>query len=192
MSSYTITIAPNDGSGNTTTMLVDTSGDGVRITDVHLHAGDGLSNGRLPVVDFGLLLQAIQPGRAAIAEPTTAAPTPSPTKTTPRRRGSPSPAAESTVAKPYRAERSKSSAGAPTKASSTARAAAKQTSTRTRKKVEPAKPTSGTRAYRKMPDDIRQVLGQAGTAGAVADHYGVPRHTANGWVRRVRQEDVSG
>jgi len=59
MDSYTITIAPNDDSGNSTTLVVDTSGDQIRITDVHLHAAGGLSGGTMPTVDFGLLLRAV-------------------------------------------------------------------------------------------------------------------------------------
>ena len=59
MDSYTITIAPNDDSGNSTTLIVDTSGEQVRITDVHLHATRGLVGGQMPTVDFGLLLRAV-------------------------------------------------------------------------------------------------------------------------------------
>ena len=59
MDSYTITIAPNDDSGAATRLVVDTSGDQVRITDVHLHAPQGLSSGHIPTVDFELLLQAV-------------------------------------------------------------------------------------------------------------------------------------
>ena len=59
MDTYTITIAPNDGSGNSTTLIVATSEDRVRITDVTLHAPDGLTGGQMPTVDFGLLLRAV-------------------------------------------------------------------------------------------------------------------------------------
>jgi hypothetical protein len=59
MDSYTITIAPNDDSGAATRLVVDTSGDQVQITDVHLHAPQGLSAGHIPTVDFELLLQAV-------------------------------------------------------------------------------------------------------------------------------------
>jgi hypothetical protein len=59
MDSYTITIAPNDDSGAATRLVVDTSGDRVLITDVHLHAPHGLSSGHIPTVDFGLLLRAV-------------------------------------------------------------------------------------------------------------------------------------
>src|SRR5688572_25996266 len=59
MDSYTITIVPNDDSGNSTTLIVDTSGDQVRITDVRLHAAAGLTGGQMPAVDFALLLRAV-------------------------------------------------------------------------------------------------------------------------------------
>ncbi len=59
MDSYTITIAPNDDSGAASRLVVDTSGDQVRITDVHLHAPQGLSSGHIPTVDFDLLLRAV-------------------------------------------------------------------------------------------------------------------------------------
>ncbi len=59
MDSYTITIAPNDDSGAATRLVVETSSDQVRITDVHLHAPQGLSSGHIPSVDFDLLLQAV-------------------------------------------------------------------------------------------------------------------------------------
>jgi hypothetical protein len=38
------TIAANDDSGAATRLVVDTSGDRIRITDVHLHAPHGLSS----------------------------------------------------------------------------------------------------------------------------------------------------
>ncbi|MEV8510580.1 hypothetical protein AB0368_37915 [Actinoplanes sp. NPDC051475] len=59
MDSYTITIAPNDDSGAATRLVIDASGGQVRITDVHLHAPQGLSSGHIPTVDFDLLLQAV-------------------------------------------------------------------------------------------------------------------------------------
>ncbi|AVT28477.1 hypothetical protein C6361_02015 [Plantactinospora sp. BC1] len=49
-----------------------------------------------------------------------------------------------------------------------------------------ATPTAS-RSYRRAPDDLAQVFNQAGTVTAVADHYGVPRHTAQSWVRTWRQ-----
>src|SRR3954468_15400538 len=75
MDSYTITITPNDDSGNSTTLTVDTAAGQARITSVHMHAPDGLTGGQMPSVDVGLLLQAVTgptPTPAAI----TATPTP--------------------------------------------------------------------------------------------------------------------
>lgn len=43
---------------------------------------------------------------------------------------------------------------------------------------------AGSRTYRRLPDDFAEVLRQAGgSASVIADHYGVPRHTAYGWIR---------
>ncbi|TYC20825.1 hypothetical protein FXF52_29265 [Micromonospora sp. MP36] len=42
------------------------------------------------------------------------------------------------------------------------------------------------RVYRRSPDDLESVYQQAGSAAAVADHYNVPRHTAQGWIRTLR------
>jgi transposase len=41
--------------------------------------------------------------------------------------------------------------------------------------------------YRRTPDDLATVYENVGaTTAAVAEHYQVPRHTAQGWVRRLR------
>ncbi|WP_435593645.1 hypothetical protein [Nocardia sp. bgisy118] len=49
--------------------------------------------------------------------------------------------------------------------------------------------TVGGRAYRKMPDigELRATYERLGTVTAVAKHYGVPRHTAQGWMGRLRK-----
>jgi len=68
MDSYTITITPNDDSGNSTTLTVDTAAGQARITSVHMHAPAGLTGGQMPSVDVGLLLQAVTgptPGKAS-------------------------------------------------------------------------------------------------------------------------------
>jgi hypothetical protein len=38
-----------------------------------------------------------------------------------------------------------------------------------------------------MPDDFIEVFQRLGGASAAADYYEVPRHTANSWLRRLRQ-----
>lgn len=78
MDSYTITITPNDDSGNSTTLVVDTAGDQVRITDVHLHAAGGLTGGEMPSVDFGFLLRAVAGSAGSPAAVTSAPPAPVP------------------------------------------------------------------------------------------------------------------
>ncbi|MFF0531164.1 hypothetical protein ACFYT3_22595 [Nocardia amikacinitolerans] len=51
----------------------------------------------------------------------------------------------------------------------------------------------GGRAYRRMPDvnELRAAYERLGTVTAVAKHYGVPRHTAQGWMGRLRKLDPS-
>jgi transposase-like protein len=38
-----------------------------------------------------------------------------------------------------------------------------------------------------MPDDLLGVYERNSSPAAIAAHYEVPRHTAQGWVRRLRQ-----
>jgi hypothetical protein len=47
-------------------------------------------------------------------------------------------------------------------------------------------PVRAGRVYRRMPDDLAEVYAEHGTVVAVAKHYGVPRHTAQGWIGRLR------
>ncbi|OJF14953.1 hypothetical protein [Couchioplanes caeruleus] len=225
MPSYTITIAPNDDSGTTTTLIVDTSGTEVRITDVHLHADAGLVGGRMPSVDVGLLLQAVNPTadaakpieaertnhRAAAFEApgpvreVEAHPTPvdasvqdtsaaAPTKR--RRAAKPAPA----PAQRARARRSATPAASATPTAETA-VPAKAKTPAGRKKVAksvPARKTAAAaasagkgRVYRRTPDDLAAVYKQAGSATAIAEHYGVPRHTAQGWIQRMRKNSTT-
>jgi hypothetical protein len=59
-------------------------------------------------------------------------------------------------------------------------------SRRSRKKA--AEPEKKGRAYRKMPDqdEVVAAWGETGKVSALAEHFGVPRHTATGWLRRLR------
>lgn len=47
------------------------------------------------------------------------------------------------------------------------------------------------RVYRKMPDpsELRATYQRLGTVTGLAKHYGVPRHTAQGWMGRLRKMD---
>jgi hypothetical protein len=251
MDSYTITIAPNDDSGAATRLVVDTSGDQVRITDVHLHAPQGLSSGHIPTVDFDLLLQAVTgtvtasngqrvhgptalsapdgtPALEAAAATELAEPSAAPAAPQGRRRqATPQPAvtaasrpARTRTAKAPSAEeapaprRSKRDATtstprtvkqSPAKASrkaatknppaparkrtatpATASAKSQAPAKRTRAATATAEsPTSG-RVYRRTPDDLAAVFARVETVAGVAEHYQVPRYTAQGWVSRLR------
>jgi hypothetical protein len=71
------------------------------------------------------------------------------------------------------------------------KANAKQTPSRTRQAkadMAAAQSSSGRRAYRRMPDpnEVLDAYRQVGGTTALARHYGVPRHTATGWLRRLR------
>jgi hypothetical protein len=48
------------------------------------------------------------------------------------------------------------------------------------------------RAYRKMPDtdELREKYRSIGTVTGLAKYYGVPRHTAQGWMGRLRKIDT--
>ena len=249
MDSYTITIAPNDDSGAATRLVVDTSGDQVRITDVHLHAPQGLASGHIPTVDFDLLLRAVTgtvtaphgqstTGQAALSaahgtpaieaaadtEPAEqpaapAAPKGRTRKATPRaatpatrparaRTATPTPADE--PATPRRAKRGAATSTARTVTQPLAKAAVKAVTAKTspaRKRTAassaapPKSQTSGRRTraattsaasgtsgrvYRRTPDDLAAIFAQVETVAGVAEHYQVPRYTAQGWVGRLR------
>ena len=174
MSSYTITITPDDTTRASTTLRVDVSEDAARITELLVRAGSatGLAAHQLPAVDLDLLLRAITPGGSpaalrpstrsvASAESASAAESPAPSRrTTSRRRGG----------------KAAGKSEAPAKAARTARTSAKKAS------------SGGERAYRRAPGDLVEVFQELGGVTAVARHYGVPRHTAQSWVRRLRNE----
>jgi len=224
MDSYTITITPNDDSGNSTTLTVDTAAGQARITSVHMHAPGGLTGGQMPSVDVGLLLQAVagptpspaaitatptsvaeptpQPAPADADEPATTAPTatsqsaagdstPPPSATAPAKRTSRRPAAKAQAAEQETAPSSGTRRG---RNQPTGKKAAPGKTTRKQAPATaaPAAAGSGERVYRRMPDDFAAVYAQAGTTAAIADHYGVPRYTAQGWVGRHKKQDAAG
>jgi hypothetical protein len=208
MTSYTITISPNDNSGSSTTLVVETHAQTVRITDVHLHAGAGLSDGHLPAIDFAQLLRAVRPPvtRAVpaglAAEPATAAigEVPEPSRPRASRRTAtataagrgvrPAKATGNAKARQNTDAPTTSPAGRATKSTRKTDRQASATGRRSRGAAAPAAaPDGGGRAYRRMPADIREVMVQASTAAALADHYQVPTHTARSWLQRVRREN---
>lgn len=162
MTSYTITITPDDDSATTTTLRLDTTGNQTVLTDLHLHAGKGLSSGHIPALDYGLLLRAIAP-----ANPTPLVSSPSP--------GAP--------ARPSgrRPGRRRAAAPEPVAVRRRGRAA---------KKAATGGGADSGRPYRRMPDDFTETYAQTQTVSALADHYDVPRHTVNGWIRRIKEQST--
>jgi hypothetical protein len=59
---------------------------------------------------------------------------------------------------------------------------------RQRRRIRTSATVSGARAYRRMPDDLAATYAKSGSVTAVARHYGVPRHTAQGWIGRLRRQ----
>ena len=51
----------------------------------------------------------------------------------------------------------------------------------------------GDRAYRRMPDvaSLKAAYARTHTITGLAAHFGVPRHTAQGWVTRLRRKGIA-
>ena len=169
MSGYTVTITPSgDQSGPRTTIQVDTSSGAGRVTELTVRAGDnGLSPEQLPAIDLALLVAALVPG------------------STPAITAAPAASASAAAAAParQRGRRARKAAEAPAKATRGRgrRAAAKSAEA----------PKAG-RAYRRMPDqdEVVAAWNESHSASALAAHFDVPRHTAQGWLRRLRSMGV--
>jgi hypothetical protein len=81
-------------------------------------------------------------------------------------------------------------AGRPEAAERTERAGRSRRSGRRAAEPGPAdQPGDAGRAYRRMPpaDEVIDIYQHTGTIIGVAAHYGVPRHTAQGWARQLRR-----
>jgi hypothetical protein len=58
------------------------------------------------------------------------------------------------------------------------------------KKTSDAEASGSDRVYRRSPEDLDTVFQQVGTVAGIADHYNVPRYTAQGWVRTLRRKQT--
>jgi hypothetical protein len=172
VSSYTITITPDDTTNASATLRVNLGVQGARITELTVRAGDGegFAPEELSGFELSRLISAIAPSRVLEAAPAGAA---LPAAT--------APAVDvvhaQTPAKAAR--RGRKAKAAPAKVAPAKKMAAKKAAKGAEREA---------RAYRRMPDDILAVFQQAGGATALAGHYDVPRHTAQGWLRRLRQQ----
>ena len=164
MTSYTITITPEDAESATTTLRLDVARGVATLTDTHLHAGAGLSAGRLPTIDYALLLRAVGQETGTSAKATVAG--------------------KAAGRGPQPAKRARRAAAA------AAQEPAKATGARVATKKAARTGGGEGRAYRRMPQDLAAVYNRVGGATAIAEHYGVPRHTVQGWLRRLRAEGI--
>ncbi|MFG1952490.1 hypothetical protein [Micromonospora sp. NPDC048830] len=107
---------------------------------------------------------------------------------------SPAEADVTEVAVPKQASRAKARAAGATRAGGRKAAAGANATTAARKATtQTAKGEAATatgRVYRRSPSDLESVYQQAGSVAAVADHYNVPRHTAQGWIRTLRRRQA--
>jgi len=159
VSHFVITIQ-SDQDDSETMVRVDTSNGTPRVTEVSVRAtsGTGLTGNQPLAIDPDSLVRALRLGREV------------------QRREK----AQTVKAAPRPAPRSAKAAAAKRTP------AAKATRGRPRRATAAAA-ESQSRVYRRMPDDIAATYANAGTITAVANHYGVPRHTAQGWIARLRR-----
>ena len=180
MAGYTITITPtNDDSGAQTTIQVDTASGSARITELTVRAADGggMSAHQLSAVNLDALIAALSPT----------------TQSTP-----PVITASASTVRPHVVAEADAGASEPVPAASgrarksARKTAAKKASSRTRQakaeKAATGATATGRRAYRRMPEasEVLDAYRQVGGTTALARHFGVPRHTATGWLRRLR------
>jgi Helix-turn-helix domain len=215
--SYTITFTPDDVTNASAVVRVDLGASGARITELTVRAGsgDGLVPGELPGFDLGRLMRAIAPaGPTAPAFELSATPstvtaaasyTTEPASTPARKTAGRAAAGRGAAAKQTakqtgakkaakaapgtgRAARAASGSAAGTRSGGAGRSATRSSGAAA---VRTGTSRGGTgRAYRRTPTDIVEVFTQAPSATALARHYGVPRHTVQGWLRRLRAEGI--
>jgi hypothetical protein len=205
MSQYVITIVPvidGDefaGPVSQTVVRIDTETGRSSVKELTLTMrapeGSALASTELPYVDFDLLLRAfvrpdgtvVRPDGGADAGPETAPATaPRPRTTEPHtaepRTAEPRTAqSRATTAEPGPAERTVSRKTSGTKRTASGRTGA----------AKAAHLTRG-RAYRRTPDPaaLAAAYEETGSITGVAEHFGVPVHTAQGWISRLRRRNA--
>jgi hypothetical protein len=199
VSSYTISITPDDTTNASATLRVNLGLQGARITELTVRAGDGegFAPEELPGFELSRLIGAIAPSRVFEAPTGAALPAAAPAVDVVHARAQDAPEAAARRSRPAKKALRRGRGAA--KAAPAAKAGAKKATGTAAKAAKAAKKTAAkktaaksgqreSRAYRRMPDDIIAVFEQAGGATALANHYEVPRHTAQGWLRRLRQQ----
>lgn len=187
MDQYVVTISPFSDKDPTAEpsshmiVRIDVSGGAAHVVEltVRASAGADLATGQLPSIDLEQLARVFGPSTApgAAAVEATA--------------GATAGVVTELVAAAPPAELVPASAPRPTRRSSgrpSGRAAAAAES----RKTDDRKVTAA-RVYRRMPDpdELRERYAKIGSIAGVAKHYGVPTHTAQGWIGRLRRLGVS-
>lgn len=176
MSKYTVVIVPDSPDSALErhprlTIYVDTGGSAPKVTGMAVSAPgpDGLTSANFPHIDLVAVVEAIA------------------SRVLPKKLSSESISFENSLSAPPDPEQTipnsmhTASLVRPGEITSPGTAEPVETSGST-------KPASG-RMYRKMPDphELRENLQRIGTVTGLANHYGVPRHTAQGWASRLRK-----
>jgi hypothetical protein len=154
---FTITITPDDDPEAGTSIHVDTSAGSARISELTVRPAKG---GTLSTDQLAIVnLNALISALASLAATTAAAPL-DPATGQPETGPKTGPQTASSHHRP--------GTPAPTPAASPR--------------------SAGHRAYRRMPDPdiVLDAYRQVGGTTALARHFGVPRHTASSWLRRLR------
>jgi hypothetical protein len=219
MNGYTVTVAPDDTTEATATIHYELDGGTPRVTDFHLSAaaGQSLSNAHMPDIDIAQLLAAVMPTIAttpataalsasrldadvevaaagpafasvATDEPATVADVPKRRQARKPKPVKAAPARKTRTIKDTAPTSPPTKHTAATKPTRTAKATSKAQAAKAN--VSSTAETTG-RVRRLMPDDFPQTYNnQASTVAALADAYGVPRHTAQGWINTARKRGL--
>jgi hypothetical protein len=195
VSSYSITITTDEATNASTTLHANVGANG-RILELTVRANgpEGFTPEELPAFDLRRLISAVilaVPGSPVIDAAPVASALPAvdyqaapaarkaaggrAARKANGRKAAGRGAARKAATRETSGERQSGARGGRRAAKATAKAAA-------------AKSDRETRAYRRMPDDVVAVFQQAGGVTRTAEHYGVPRHTAQGWIRRLRMQ----
>jgi hypothetical protein len=180
---FTITITPSDDPTAQTSIHVDTAPGSARITELTVRSADGgsLPSNYLAGVDLQALIAALPLPASGASSPASSAPAAALAARAPVTTGTGRRAAPDTGRDRPRAR----TTGRKNAAANTA-SRARQGTVAARAAVR--QPAAGRRAYRRMPE-AREVLDAYRAVGgttALAQHFDVPRHTASGWLRRLR------
>ncbi len=187
MRRYIITIsnADQDGevdaSGPQSVISISTNGGRAQLEEVTMRAGRGgpLRLMKLPTVDYAKLVAAFdQDTGPADAAADDAAPDLAEAESAPGAGTSSTSQARRPVGSPV-----------PRRRASTRRPAASAGVTST----DAGKSLASGRVYRRMPDvrELQEVYARTGTIIGLAAEYDVPRHTAQGWVTRLRRKGLA-